>query len=196
VSTTTNAEMVRAPRSRRVLAGIVDAAVTGGAAWLWRRHVWRRAGWAAAVAPRGRWAPLARPAGGLLRDQLGTPGQHLLGLRTVDRRTGRRVQLWRSVVLLAVSAGGQAGLARLRPPPDTPEQERERERFVEEMQGLAERHPRGSPEFVDARNELFELDSSRLPNHLSALPAAIVLGIAVRRLRRHLAPTIEILARR
>jgi hypothetical protein len=113
----------------------------------------------------------------------------------VDRRTGRRVQLWRSVVLLAVGAGGQAGLARLRPPPDTPEQERERERFVEEMRGLAERHPRGSPEFTDAQNELLR-DSSHLPNHLSAMPVAVALGIVVRRLRRHLAPMIEILAGR
>jgi hypothetical protein len=192
----TNAAIRPAPRSRRVLAVIVDAALTGGAAWLWRRHVRRRCGWAAEVAAGGRWAPLARSAGGLLRDQLGTPGQHLLGLRMVDRRTGRRVQLWRSVVLLAVGAGGQAGLARLRPPPDTPEQERERERFVEEMRGLAERHPRGSPEFTDARNELFERDSSHLPNHLSAMPVAVALGIVVRRLRRHLEPTIEILARR
>jgi hypothetical protein len=81
----TNAEISPAPPWRRALAAIADIAIVGGVAWLWRR----RAGSAAGVG-RTRWAPLLRPSGEMVREQLGSPGQHLLGVRTVDRRTGRR----------------------------------------------------------------------------------------------------------
>jgi len=179
-------DITPAPRFRRLLAGLIDMALAGGGTWVWRRS-------AGGTAGMSRWAPMSGAAGGFLREQLGSPGQHLLGLRTVDRRTGRRVELWRSGVLLATAAAGQVILSRLRPPPDTPEQERERERFAQEMRALAERHGDEPGERAAALDQLF--DRYSLPNPFSAMPAAIALGIVVRRLRRRLAPTTDVLAR-
>jgi hypothetical protein len=179
---------MEAPRWRQALSGVADAAIAAGVGW-----GVRRAG-RVPVGTSARWLRLLGPSSELVREQLGSPGQRLLGLRTVDRRTGRRVEPWRSGVLFAIGVAGQMILVRLRPPADTPEQERERERFGQELRALLERHPQGSPEFAAEREALFERCGSGLPNHLSAMPAAIALGIAVRRLRRHLAPTIETLA--
>jgi hypothetical protein len=187
MSLVTESEITPAPRSRCALAGLLDIALAGGGAWLWRRSARGPAG-------RSRWAPPFGAAAEFLREQLGSPGQHLLGLRTVDRRTGRRVELWRSGLLLATGAAGQVIISRFQPPADTPEQERERERFAQEIRALAERHGDEPGELAEARDQLF--DRYSLPNNLSAMPAAIAVGIVVRRLRRRLAPTVEIIARR
>jgi hypothetical protein len=179
---------MEAPRWRQALSGATDAAIAAGVGWGVRRA--RRV----PVGTSARWLRPLGPSSELAREQLGSPGQRLLGLRTVDRRTGRRVEPWRSCVLFAIAVAGEMILVRLRPPADTPEQKRERERFGHEMRALLERHPQGSPELAAEQDALFERYGSGLPNHLSAMPAAIALTIAVRRLRRHLAPTTEILA--
>ena len=91
-----------APPWRRMLAGGVDAAIVGGAVWFSRRQS------PGAHERASRWAPLFGPTSELVREQIGSPGQRLLGLRTVDRRTGRRLELWRTLVLVGVSVGGPA----------------------------------------------------------------------------------------
>jgi hypothetical protein len=104
-----------APRWRRVLAALVDMALTAAIVWMLRA----RAGAGAAANERMRWLSVLPPE--LIREQLGSPGQRMLQVRTVDRRTGRRVALWRSLVLVGARMGGhllaRRAAANLGPPP-------------------------------------------------------------------------------
>src|SRR4051812_15506854 len=124
-------DITPAARWRRVLAGIVDVAIVGCPAWIWRRRAASAAG-----AGRTRWMQLLGELGEPIREQLGSPGQRLLGVRTVDRRTGRRVELWRTLVLLGAGGGGQLLVRRLTPPVQTPEQEREHKRYWAELNAI------------------------------------------------------------
>ncbi len=181
----------RAPRWREMLAGLLDVSLVGGLLWLVRRQQ----GGAAAAAERLRW--LRYVPADALREQLRTPGQRLLGIRTVDRRTGQRVALWRTLALVGVAGGSQLIVNRLKPP-DTPAQEREREAFVEEMQAIMRRHPQRSPERDAERQALLARHQSTLPGRdlQRALALTFLAGLVTRRLRRRLAPTREILVRR
>jgi hypothetical protein len=186
-----NAEVSPAPRWRSVLAVIGDVAIAAGAAWLWSRRARNNPG-----AGRTRWAPLFGPSGELVREQFGSPGQHLLGLRTVDRRTGRRVEPWRTLVLLGAGVAGQLLVRRLTPSVQTPEREREHERFMEELRALNERHPAGSPERDVELSALMEHHPAPIVvNPSRAMAASLAMGLVNNRLRRRLAPTTEVLAR-
>jgi hypothetical protein len=99
-----------APRLRRVLAALVDMALTAAVVWMLRAR--------AAADERTRWLSVLPPE--LIREQLGSPGRRMLGLRTVDRRTGRRVALWRSLALVGARMGGQLLARRIAPPPGSP----------------------------------------------------------------------------
>ena len=131
-------------------------------------------------------------------EQLRTPGQLLFGTRTVDRRTGSRVALWRTVVLTATRVGA-GELTRRLTIPAKPEQDRDREAFVEEMQEIMRRYPRASPERDAARKELFARHPpvviSSGSSLLRALVPSLLVGVLDKRLRRRLAPTVEVLAR-
>jgi hypothetical protein len=188
----TSAEVSPAPRWRSVLALMVDVAITGGAAWLWSRRARNTPG-----AGRTRWASLFGPSGELVREQLGSPGQHLLGLRTVDRRNGRRVEPWRTLVLLGTGVGGQLLVRRLTHSVQTPEREREREHFMQELRELNERHPAGSPERDAELSEVMEHHPAPIVvNPSRAMAASLAMGLVNNRLRRRIAPTVEVLARR
>jgi hypothetical protein len=170
-----------------VLAGLADVAIVGAVPWLWRR----RAGGSAGAA-RTWSASLVGPLGELVREQFGSPGQRLLGLRTVDRRTGEPVELWRTVAVHGVSAAGQLLARRL-----TPFQTPEGERFVEELRATSERNPRGSPERAAELSALMERHQAPIAANLwrrvaMLLALAIVNGL----LRRRLAPTTEVPVRR
>jgi hypothetical protein len=177
-----------APRWRSTLAGVTDAAILGGAAWLWRR----RAG-DAALGRRSRRVSLLGPLAELVREQLGSPGQRVLGLRTVDRRTGRRPELWRTFVVLGAALGGQLLVRRLTPPVMTPQQERQREDFMEELRAIHERHPDDASAREAERRRLFERHPGPIKVNLwrTAAPA-IAIALLKNRLRRRLTPTLVV----
>ncbi len=112
----------RAPRWREGLAGVVDVSLMGGFALLRSRGVRP-----VEAAARLRW--LRYIPADAVREQIPSPGQLLLGIRTVDRRTGRRVALWRTLLLLGTAAGGQQIARRLSPPPPEPEQRQNRDSY-------------------------------------------------------------------
>ena len=59
-----------------------------------------------------------------MRTQIASPGERLSGVRTVDRRTGRRVALWRTLLLVTVRAAGAELVRRSRPAAGELERER------------------------------------------------------------------------
>ncbi len=179
-----------APWWRRVLAGGVDAAIVGGATWLSRRQS------SGADARTASWAPLLAPIPELVREQLGSPGQRLLGLRTVDRRTGRRLELWRTLVILGATLGGRVVMRRFAPSPPTPSQARDQREFLDELNAIHERH-RDDPDALQAeRRQLFARQQPVRATLLSAAGPALAAGLLNNRLRRRLAPTTEIRIRR
>ncbi len=181
-----NVEVSPAPRWRSTLAGVTDAAILGGAAWLWRR----RAG-DAALGRRSRRASFLGPLAGLVREQLGSPGQRVFGLRTVDRRTGRRPELWRTFVLLGVGVGGELLTRRMSPGAMSPRQERQREDFMEELRAIQERHPDDASAREAERRRLFERHPGPVKVNLwrTAAPP-LAMSLLKNRLRRRLAPTL------
>jgi hypothetical protein len=117
-------------------------------------------------------------------------------VRTVDRRTGRRVELWRTLVLFGARVGGQLLARRLSPAVQTPEQERQRELFMEELKALNERHPVGSRERDSEMSALME----RQPGQGGTTPWRTIgpwlaFGLVNSALRRRLARTTEVLVR-
>ncbi len=121
----------RAPRWRSTLAGLADFAVAGTAAWALRRG--GRASFAESMSMLG-------PSSEIVRQQLRSPGQRLLGIRTIDERTGARVALWRSLAVLAAGAGAQLLASRLAPGTPSPEQALARERFQDQIADTYRRH--------------------------------------------------------
>jgi hypothetical protein len=179
-----------APPWRRMLAGGVDAAIVGGAVWLSRRQS------PGAHERASRWAPLFGPTSELVREQIGSPGQRLLGLRTVDRRTGRRLELWRTLVLLGASVGGRLLVGRLAPAPLTPERQRDRDGFLEELNAINQRHADDPAVREAERRALFERSHSPVAATFArAAGPTLAIGLLNSRLRRRLSPTIQVLAR-
>ncbi len=178
---------MRAGRWRRGAAGALDTALIGAVAWLRARGP----GGAAEATRRLRFLRLI-PAEAL-REQLRTPGQRLLGVRTVDRRTGERVALWRTLLLTAVAAGGQQ-LSRRFAMPDA-EQDAQRERFLDEVRELDMRHPPDSPGRAEAMRAMRERHGSVSGDLLRQLGPALAASLLTSRLRRRLAPTVEVRSR-
>jgi len=178
---------VRASRRRGSAAAFVDVAASGGLWWLVRRRE--------LVGSDGAVARLFALPHELVRQQLRTPGQLLLGIRTVDRRTGVRVAMWRTLVLAGAELGGRELIRRLAVP-ESPARARERRAVVDETHEIYRNHPRDSPERVAALREV----SARYPlPHARGLGrvmiASLLVGLLNLRLRRRLAPTVEVLAR-
>jgi hypothetical protein len=95
-------ELTPAPRGRKALAGLINAAIMAGPLVLRIRQIRRTsAGGRSQLDRRGGqwWARIPGPAMRLIEEQIGTPGARAAGLRTVDRRTAQRVALWRTVVV-------------------------------------------------------------------------------------------------
>jgi hypothetical protein len=131
-----------------------------------------------------------------VREQLGSPGQRLLGLRTVDRRTGRRLELWRTLAVLGAALGGRAVMRRVAPSAPTPSQERDRREFLDELNAIHERH-REDPDALQAeRRRLFERQQPVTATLLGAAGPTLAAGLFNNRLRRRLAPTTEARIRR
>jgi hypothetical protein len=175
-----------------MLASAVDSAIVGGAVWIARRRsvsggIDRAAGW-------GR---LFGPASELVHQQIGSPGQRLLGLRTVDRRTGRRLELWRTLALLGADVGGWLLMRRVAPAPLTASQERDRLTFLDELNAIQQRHSDDPGAREAARQRLFERQPPSGPAILARTAGPIlVVGLLKNRLRRRLAPTTDTLISR
>jgi hypothetical protein len=176
----------RAPRWRQTGAALVDMAWLGGLWWLARSRGWVRDG--------GRAAQLLGLPGDPLREQLRSPGQLVLGTLTVDRRTGRRVTLWRTLAVIAAGAASQELTRRLRPA-DSAEREHAQETYFAEIQAIMRRHPQASPERdaeLQAAGERHRMDA---PSLARSIVPGLAVGMLTARLRRRLAPTVEVLAR-
>ena len=185
------APLVQAPRARRLLATALDLTVAG--VWVWARRP-RWSGGAAPTVEPSLSSRLFGPANELAREQLGSPGERLTGLRTVDRRTGRRVQLWRTLLIVATRAAG-AELGRRARRRD-PEQERERAAFHRELRAVHERH-REDPDACETEIAgLFERAPESIEVDLKrSVGPIVVFGLLSALLRRRLAPTVVIDAR-
>jgi hypothetical protein len=162
---------MQAPRWRSAASAIADTLLVGGGWTLARRR-----GWLGAGAGRGRFVVISPDA---IRAQLRTPGQRLLGLRTVDARSGDRVALWRTLVLVGAASAGRAIEQAAQPSPD-----------LEEFGGWVREAGASHP--ADA------LAASPAPNHFNvprAIGASLAVALVNSRLRRRLAPTREVLVR-
>ena len=182
-------EPVPAPRWRQTGAALIDMAALAALSWPARRRP--------LVRPGGLVSRLLVVAREVVTEQLRTPGQLLLGTRTVDRRTGARVAVWRTVVLTGVRvAGGE--LTRLLVVRGGPGKDHDREAFLTEMNEVMRTHPQDSPEREAAREELFARHPPVVSSGTSLLRVvapSLVFGLVNKRLRRRLAPTVEVLAR-
>jgi hypothetical protein len=185
---------VAAPRSRSAAAVAIDALL--GIALTWGASGGSCSAMdtarSRASAQAARWMTVIGPSSDLVREQIGSPGQRLLGIRTVDRRTGARVDWWRSLTLAAMSGVGVA-LSRASPQRDR-ELEVKRWEFRRELQAAASSHA-GDPEAraaaireLDGRYQV-NVDLGRRVGLLAAL------GLLRLVLRRRLAPTTEISVR-
>ncbi len=180
--------LVPATHRQRALAGLVDMAVGG----VMMGFVWRR------VAPdRGRsrssagFAAMAMTRA-ILEEQVGSPGARVAGIRTVDRRTGRRVEMWRTVLLAGVRVGAQTLSRRLQ---GGPQQVSEDERATSERE-LREIEIRFADD-PDGRNRALmeHHNEHRRPvtvNIAGPVATGLAAGLLQRRLRRRLAPTVLI----
>jgi hypothetical protein len=183
-----------APRGREALAGMIDLASAGALGFIHWRFIRRRG--ADDLPGDGtraqRLTSLLGPFSSVVREQIGTPGERIMGLRTVDRRTGRRVALWRTLVLALAQAGAvelRGRLAGARSIPDSEQQELRRE-----AKALRERH-RDDPEALQAA--MMSLHSERKVTVDLRRSVGVVVGLSLLtwRLRNRLAPTL-VVARR
>ena len=166
----------KAPGWRVIGAGLIDSAV------LW---------------------PFARRIGGLrvplnaivevLREQVGSPGQRLLGVRTVDRRTGQRVALPRSLALAAVAAAGALLTHRRSPRALHPRPQRAVEDYWRALREIDARHA-DDPEAAAAERLQLQPPPLGFEIRIALVPMlGTVLVTAI--LRRRLAPTVQALRR-
>jgi hypothetical protein len=171
-----------------MLAGAVDVALAGGLAWLLRR---RAPGVpdARGVASASRWIPVLGPSSELVREQLGSPGQRMLGIRTVDRRTGARVALWRTLIMTAAAVTGNV-LARRNIRGAAPEPERS----TRELGVIEERHA-GDPQARDAAIRDLITERRENADFGRRVSPVIAVGMLTSFLLRRLRPTTEVSVR-
>jgi hypothetical protein len=192
MSSMTRSEIDPAPRWRRMLAGAVDAAIGGGVVWLSRRRL------SGVDARAKRWMLWFGPTSEFVREQLGSPGEWIVGVRTVDRRTGRRVALWRTVTLVLARVVVDE-IQRNTSGVPSPIPEAQHAELARELQAIKDAHP----DDPDARNQAtMRLYKERQVDFAGGQPAGwrmlagIVGGVAVNRwARRQLAPTVDVVSR-
>jgi hypothetical protein len=189
-------EPVPAPRARRTLAGLIDTATLGLLYAFYLRGI-LRGGQDAGPNPDAvrlqRRLRLLPPALGILSEQLGTPGGWIAGLRIVDRRTGRRVALWRTLAVVLLKAVTEAARRRLTPSP-APIPDSEHEDFARELQRISERYPDDGERPAEATSRFYAQHRVEV-NPWRWLPAIVGAALIDNRLRRRLAPTAVVLAR-
>jgi len=136
----------------------------------------------------------------LLGERFGSPGQRIVGLRTVDSRSGEPVALALSIALALLTLGGELLRRRLAPTRVSSPSSEAQAAFAEEVRDLRERHA-ADPQAGDAavlelyRERKLEPTVVALP-FARALAVGLVIGQLQRLLRRRLAPTTVVLVRR
>jgi hypothetical protein len=180
-----------APRTRKALAAAIDALPALAAVARARLGGHERA---EGKTGAERLLPLLGPQSAIVRQQLGSPGQRIAGIRIVDRRTGRRLPLWRTVTLLGLESGSAALRRELKAGPP-PMLDSERKRIEREVKEIHERHADDPGALMAALREHHEHNppTGIDLNRLLWLPLA--LGLLTSRLRRRLAPTVVVRAR-
>ena len=179
-----------APGWRRALAGLIDSAILAAV------HFVRRL--AQADSRRRRRSALEALIGPTpLLERVGSPGERLLGIQTVDRRTGQPVAWWRAALLTAAAVGVRALRTRLTPKPLTDEQRQRWAALQSDMQELRTRYA-DDPEALEAA--MAELTRERRAPSTNAgaaraLLAGVVPWFVSRQLTRRIAPTVVVLRR-
>ena len=185
-----------APRGRQLASGLMDAALMAAGTALYWRMRWRGGQAGAPQAAPPAWVGLLWRIVAVAAQQVGSPGAWIMGLRTVDRRTGRRPALWRTLVIVLAAAAMEALARRIVPRPAVPSGE-ERKRQWAEVEAIRQRHL----DDPDAANEdlMRHYSEHRVDVRVNVAPLlAAGLGRALinSRLRRRLAPTVVVLRRR
>jgi hypothetical protein len=115
-----------------------------------------------------------------------------MGVRTVDRRTGRRIALWRTLTVALVRIATQQLARRLTPRPTGPS-DTEREQQRREVEAIEARYP----DEEEARNTaLMRHHAEHRVNVTAAIWPPLIAGLGSalvnRSLRRRLAPTLVV----
>jgi hypothetical protein len=192
---TTNTDPRPAPRARRLFAGLINVGVVAlPTAIHWRRAMRAaRNGGRPARAPR--WTSVLGPVLAIVAEQVGMPGDWVMGVRTVDQRTGARIALWRTLTVQLARIAARLLIRRQMPPP-VMTTDAERRRQFSEIKAIEERHR----DDENARNaELMRHYSDNGVNGGSApwrmLLASIGSALLNQLIRRRLAPPVVIDAR-
>jgi hypothetical protein len=186
--------VVSAPVWRRTAAVAIDVALTAGLERVLRRRAGRPARWHDVRASEMHLIPLVGPSSELVREQIRSPGQRLLGIGTVDSRTGARLALWKSLLFAALSAAGRTIIRRAALAATSPERMRERQRFMREWEAISARHAEDSEARDAARDELTERYRG-VSDVRGCVGPVVAVGLVSNLLRRRLAPTTEIAVR-
>jgi hypothetical protein len=182
-------EVAPASRRRRAIAKLTDMAIWGTIGWFLRDR-------GAEGAPSGfasarRWLARLGPLQSILAEQTGSPGLWLAGIQTVDRRTGKRVALWRTAVIVGSRAAGEAAAGCLKPEPPAPISESERRQREREIRDIEERFAGDADARSRALMEHYMEHHQPVTVNISRPLVLGVLGTILNgRLRRRLAPTI------
>jgi hypothetical protein len=189
-------ELREAPRVRQALAWLIDVSFVAGVAFARRRA----AGRSLFHAEPAQRSP-ARSAVEVLMwpmavvQHVGSPGERLAGVRTVDRRTHRPVTLSRALVLTVATAGLRALRTGLTPPAITEEdrlRHQEMSRRVPEIQRL---HPDDREARQAAMTELFREYGPARNTLGPMLAVTLATSLLERQLQRRIAPTVAVLDR-
>ncbi len=120
-----------APRVRQALAGLIDAALMALPTAIYGLRAWRARETERPAARPPDWMRMLAPAFAVLGEQVGTPGGWIAGVRTVDRRTGRRLSLWRTLAVALAQVATRVLSRRLTPSPALPSEDERRQRARE-----------------------------------------------------------------
>ncbi len=142
--------------------------------------------------------PVVRQAATLLGERYGTPGERLVGLRTVDERTGAPVPLAHTTALTALRVGGRFLSKRLNRmgAPSEGDVEASRAQLRSELKAAEAELGEDEDALNRERMRLHEEHRVRVPspgtNLARSVLAALCLAQLHKRLRRRYAPTIVV----
>jgi|GEM_PF-1624388 hypothetical protein len=189
----TDTEPTPAPRLRKALAGLIDAAVMALPTVLQMRRVWRARETKRPAARQPGWMGMLAPVAAVLGEQVGTPGGWIMGVRTVDRRTGRRLELWRTLTVALVGLATRLLTRRLTPRPSLPSEAEQRER-TREVQAIKERYADDEDALhAEMMRHYTENRVNVTANFWPPLVAGLASALVNRTVRRRLAPTLVVL---
>jgi hypothetical protein len=191
----TTSKPTPAPRIRQALAALIDATVMALPTAIYAGRAWSARGTGRRAARPPDWTRMLAPMAAVLGEQVGTPGGWIMGVRTVDGRTGRRLALWRTLTVALVQVATRLLSRWLRPRPVRPSAD-ERRRQAVEAEAIKERYA----DDEQARNtELMRHYAEHRVNTTVSFWPQIVAGLGAtlvnRTVRRRLAPTL-VVARR